>query len=115
MVSFHLCEMEWFKIFSSESEAREKINRDKPQLLIINGIRIALAFTNDKFFAVQDACTHNSESLSKGKINAFGEIICPWHGYRFDLQSGSARDSSCRDLKVFPVKIDETGFYVGIV
>jgi nitrite reductase/ring-hydroxylating ferredoxin subunit len=107
--------MEWFKIFSSESEALTRINSSTPQLLVINGTRIALACFNGKFFAVQDACTHNSESLSKGKVNAFGEIICPWHGYRFDLQSGQAQDSSCQSLKTFPVKIDESGFYVGIV
>jgi nitrite reductase/ring-hydroxylating ferredoxin subunit len=107
--------MEWFKIFSSESEAVKRINSSTPQLLVINGTRIALAAFNGKFFAVQDACTHNSESLSKGKVNPFGEIICPWHGYRFDLHSGQAQDSSCPSLKTYPVKIDETGFYVGIV
>ena len=106
--------MVWIKVFSSEKEARERIREDSPQLLILAGIRICLVSHNKKFFAVQDSCTHNGEALSGGRVNYLGEIVCPWHGYRFDLMSGRACDSSCRDLKTYPVKLDETGFYVGI-
>ena len=106
--------MEWIKIFSSDSEAKERVAADQTQLLIIRGVRICLARYGDNFFAVQDACSHNGESLSKGKINYLGEVICPWHGYRFELKSGRACDSSCRDLKTYPVKTDESGFFIGL-
>ena len=106
--------MEWFKIFSSESEARTKLAGKKTQLLIINGTRICLASFGNEFFAVQDACSHNSESLSGGVVNFAGEIICPWHNYRFDLRSGRACDSECADLKTYAVKYDSSGFFIGI-
>jgi nitrite reductase/ring-hydroxylating ferredoxin subunit len=106
--------MEWIKIFSTEKEARERIHADKPQLLILNEKRICLALYQDKFFAVQDSCTHNGESLSKGKINYLGDIICPWHGYRFELSTGRACDSDCRDLQTYLVKADDNGFFIGI-
>jgi len=106
--------MEWIKIFSGEKEARERIVSDRPQLLIIGKKRICLTLHGNNFFAVQDSCTHNGESLSKGRINYLGEIICPGHGYRFSLQNGTPSDSSCRDLETYPVKSDETGFYLGI-
>lgn len=106
--------MEWIRIFSGEAEARQRILPDKPQLVILGGKRICLALHGDRFYAVQDACTHNGESLSKGKINYIGEVICPWHGYRFDLMSGRATDSSCRDLATFAVRIDDSGFFIGI-
>lgn len=106
--------MEWIKIFASEAEAKSKIATDKPQLLILHGKRICLVQHKDTFLAVQDACTHNGDSLSKGTVNYLGEIICPWHNYRFDLKSGKACDSSSADLKTFPVKVDDSGFFVGI-
>jgi nitrite reductase/ring-hydroxylating ferredoxin subunit len=106
--------MEWIKIFSGEEEARKRILPEKPQLLIIGKTRICLALVKDEFRAVQDACTHNGESLSKGTINYLGEIICPWHNYRFDMASGKACDSSCADLRTFPVRMDENGFFIGI-
>ncbi len=87
---------------------------DVPQLVIIGDRRIALILHEGTFLAVQDSCTHNGESLSKGKINFLGEIICPWHGYRFDLRTGRACDSSCRDLVTYEVKADATGLYLAI-
>jgi nitrite reductase/ring-hydroxylating ferredoxin subunit len=107
-------DMEWIRIFSSENEARERLHGKNTQLLIIRGQRICLALYRDEFFAVQDACSHNSESLSKGRINGVGEIVCPWHGYRFELRSGKPCDSSCPDLRTFPVKHDASGFFIGI-
>lgn len=106
--------MEWIKIFASDTEARSRIAENKPQLLILHGKRICLVLHKNNFLAVQDACTHNGESLSKGNVNYLGEIICPWHNYRFDLANGKACDSSCADLITYPVKVDDSGFFVGI-
>jgi nitrite reductase/ring-hydroxylating ferredoxin subunit len=68
----------------------------------------------EEFYAVQDGCSHNGESLSGGRVNYIGEIICPWHNYRFDLKSGRACDSDCADLRTFPVRYDASGFFIGI-
>jgi 3-phenylpropionate/trans-cinnamate dioxygenase ferredoxin subunit len=106
--------MEWVKVFSSETEARQSIAVDKPQLLVLYGVRICLVLHNNKFFAVQDACSHNGESLSKGQINYLGEVVCPLHNYQFDLQNGRECSARSRDLKTYPVKVDESGFFVGI-
>jgi 3-phenylpropionate/trans-cinnamate dioxygenase ferredoxin subunit len=106
--------MEWIKIFSDVDEAMKRIQAGRPQLLIVHGRRICLTLVDDTFLAVQDACSHNGESLSKGHINYLGEIICPWHNYRFDLRSGKACDSSSPDLKTYPVKVNESGFFIGI-
>ena len=106
--------MEWIKIFSSEQEALQRIVSDKPQLLIVRGIRICLVRHDSKFSAVQDACSHNGESLSKGHINYMGEIICPWHNYCFDLKSGREIQGRSADLKLYPIKADESGFFIGL-
>ncbi|HEX5170302.1 MAG TPA: Rieske 2Fe-2S domain-containing protein [Cyclobacteriaceae bacterium] len=106
--------MNWIKIFTSDAEAKEQIQSEKPRLLIVYGKRICLTRHNDVFYAVQDACSHNGESLSKGKINYLGEIICPFHNYQFDLKTGRECQSRSNDLQTFPVKSDETGFFIGI-
>ena len=106
--------MNWIKVFSGDIEARERIVSDKPQLLILHGKRICLVLHDNTFFAVQDSCTHNGESLSKGYVNYLGEVICPLHNYQFNLQSGRECNTRSRDLLPYPVKIDESGFFVGI-
>ncbi len=104
----------WIKIFSGKDEALLRLPHGRPQLCVLHGHRIALVRFNNDFFAVQDTCTHNGESLSKGTVNHLGEIICPWHHYCFNLQTGREMNSRSADLKVYPVKSDESGFYVGI-
>jgi nitrite reductase/ring-hydroxylating ferredoxin subunit len=104
----------WIKIFNSESEALQRIKPDTPQLVIIGSTRVCLVLHDGKFSAVQDACSHNGQSLSKGTVNYLGEIVCPWHGYRFELKSGKPCDSSSSDLITYSVKIDHTGFYLAV-
>ncbi|MBK8289922.1 MAG: Rieske (2Fe-2S) protein [Flammeovirgaceae bacterium] len=67
-----------------------------------------------KFLAVSDRCTHNGESLSKGKVNHLGEIVCPWHGHQFNLKSGREIQERSSDLECFPVKVEQSGFYLGL-
>jgi len=106
--------MEWLKIFGSEEEARQRIREHKPQLLAARNRRICLVLHKDQFYAVQDSCSHQGESLSKGNVNALGEIVCPWHYYRFQLATGRPSDSTCPDLITYPVKVSEEGLFIGI-
>jgi nitrite reductase/ring-hydroxylating ferredoxin subunit len=106
--------MEWIKIFSSETEAKKNLLDSAPRLVVIGEKRICLVSFNSNYYAVQDSCSHNGESLSKGKINYLGEIICPWHNYRFELKSGRPCDSDCSDLRTYPIRVDSSGFFIGI-
>ncbi|MDL5048540.1 Rieske 2Fe-2S domain-containing protein [Oscillatoria amoena NRMC-F 0135] len=106
--------MQWVKLFVDEAEAVSRITPGRPQLLILHGKRICLVLHNKRFYAVQDRCTHNGESLSKGTVNHLGEIICPWHNYCFDLQTGRELSTRSDDLMTYPIRQDSTGFYVGI-
>jgi nitrite reductase/ring-hydroxylating ferredoxin subunit len=106
--------MHWVKIFQTGSEALARIPENKPQLVIVGEIRICVVRHNNDFSAVQDNCSHNGESLSKGHVNYLGEIICPWHNYCFDVKSGGEIQGRSADLKTYPIKADDTGFFIGI-
>lgn len=105
--------VEWIKIFSTSEEARHKVLPNKPQLLVVRGLRICLVFRGDVWLAVSDKCTHNGESLSKGHVTAFGDIVCPWHGYRFSLKTGQCHESAS-DLITYPVKEEAEGLFIGL-
>lgn len=49
--------------------------------------RIALFRTEKGFFAVDDQCPHRGGSLSEGDV-IDGEVVCPWHFWPFDLETG---------------------------
>jgi 3-phenylpropionate/trans-cinnamate dioxygenase ferredoxin subunit len=106
--------MKWIKIFVDKKSALEKLTENKPQLVIIGDKRICLVLRDHEFYAVSDRCTHNGESLSKGKVNFAGEIVCPWHGYQFNLRSGREWQERSQDLVTFPIREEADGLYIGI-
>jgi nitrite reductase/ring-hydroxylating ferredoxin subunit len=56
----------------------------------VNGRKIGVFNVNGTFYAIEDQCTHRGAPLSEGECEGT-EVICPWHGARFDLATGSHR------------------------
>ena len=106
--------MKWINIFKKLSEAHDTVPNGTSKLVIIGEQRICLSQVNGQFYAIQDSCPHNGQSLSKGKINYLGEVVCPWHGYRFSLKNGQEGDQKCRDAKTYRVKTDSNGLSIFI-
>jgi nitrite reductase/ring-hydroxylating ferredoxin subunit len=57
--------------------------------LTIGNRTIALFNVNGTYLAIDDTCTHRGASLAEGECEG-AEVICPWHGARFDLTTGEA-------------------------
>ena len=102
------------KVFSDMREAESRLPVNRPQLLIVNGVRICLVLREGELSAVQDKCTHNGESLSKGTVNFMGEIVCPWHGHRFDLKTGRESTERSDDLVTYPISNTADGIFINL-
>jgi nitrite reductase/ring-hydroxylating ferredoxin subunit len=48
------------------------------------------------------ACPHLAGPLVEGRVRG-AELRCPWHGHRFDLDTGTCRSSDLFVLGVYPV------------
>jgi nitrite reductase/ring-hydroxylating ferredoxin subunit len=106
--------MEWVKVFSSGREARERLKENVPQLLHVGEVSICLVLRESVIHAIENKCSHNGESLCKGKINYLGEVVCPWHGHRFNLKTGRECAERSRDLQIYPVMENDKGIFVGL-
>ncbi|MFY0600971.1 MAG: Rieske (2Fe-2S) protein [Cyclobacteriaceae bacterium] len=74
----------------------------------IESKRIAVVRLEDTFYAFDNHCPHQDYPLDEGNINMKKEVICPWHGYAFNLRSGNESMSRCKGLKLYPVRINES-------
>ncbi len=90
-------------IFQDLQEAQKVIPLGEKRLVRIGDRRICLLHLQNGFKAIEDECPHMSDSLTKGTVNPYNEIVCPWHSYRFDLRTGEEAERRCRDLKIYPV------------
>lgn len=66
------------------------------------------------FSCFEEFCPHRGASLIQGSLNAAGELICPLHAYRFELETGQLRSGACRDLQLFKAIISEKGLEISV-
>jgi 3-phenylpropionate/trans-cinnamate dioxygenase ferredoxin component len=55
----------------------------------VAGRKVALCQVGGAFYAVDDTCSHVGGSLAEGEVDGY-EVVCPWHGARFDIRTGEA-------------------------
>jgi len=54
--------------------------------------RYAVGNVGGKRFAVTRRCRHLGADLAGGAIDAEGCLVCPWHGARYDVETGRMVD-----------------------
>lgn len=92
-----------------------KIPRGEGRAFQIGETSIAVFHSRDgNVFATESSCPHKGGPLADGVVGA-QKVICPLHGFLFDLPSGEPAGSSCRALKTYPATVNEEGeILVGI-
>jgi naphthalene 1,2-dioxygenase system ferredoxin subunit len=76
-------------------------------LLVNLGVEpVCLYNIGGTIFATHDTCTHGQASLADGFIDG-GEIECPLHQGRFNIETGKAVGVPCtEDIRSYAVKIE---------
>lgn len=72
----------------------------------VDGVAIAVFNVDGRYYAIEDLCSHEAETLSNGQLNGL-EITCPRHAARFSLVDGAALSPPAYEpIAVFPVRIE---------
>ena len=48
----------------------------------------AVGNVDGKYFSVSRRCRHLGADLAEGSIGQEGCLVCPWHGSRYDVETG---------------------------
>jgi len=59
-------------------------------------------------YAVQAHCPHKGGALADG-IGGAGQVICPLHGFKFELASGQPLGHTCSPLRTYSVQVNDAG------
>lgn len=71
-----------------------------------DGVPIAIFNVSGNYYAIEDVCTHEAETLSDGEVEG-EEIVCPRHGAHFCLATGKALSPPAYEpVATFPVRIE---------
>ncbi len=66
--------------------------------------RYRIAKSGDRWFAIETTCPHLGGPLQNASLEE-GHLVCPWHGYRFSVETGRNPDGRpCRLPAPLPVE-----------
>ena len=101
--------MTWVKI-ANKNEIREGNGKE----VHINGQRIALFLSNNKYYAIEALCRHQDGSLAPGKIE--GEVVeCPLHFWHYNIRTGELLDYlDGVKLNTFDVEVRKNEIYLDV-
>jgi len=75
----------------------------------VRGRRVAVfRCRNGEVHATGAECPHRGGPLADGILGE-AAVICPLHGFVFDLRTGDARGRECARLVTYPVAVSPSG------
>jgi nitrite reductase/ring-hydroxylating ferredoxin subunit len=96
----------WHRIASIEDAERAH-----PWLAAdVGEVAVVLARLGDRWYAVEDRCTHAGCPFSEEATLEGGTIVCNCHGSEFDLATGAlVRGPAERPVRAFSVRLQGDG------
>ncbi len=77
------------------------------RIVDVDDVMIAVFNIDGAFYAIEDVCTHDYETLTGGPVNGC-EITCPRHGARFNIKTGEALCAPAYEpVSTFPVRVED--------
>ncbi|MGD9529126.1 Rieske (2Fe-2S) protein [Pseudonocardia sp.] len=68
-----------------------------------DGREFAVFCVDGRLHVTNARCPHNKGPLVEGTIRDGRTLVCPWHWFRFDLETGECANLRMYDLRVHPV------------
>jgi methionine sulfoxide reductase heme-binding subunit len=80
-------------------------------IVSVSGERVAVFRYDGKVSAISNVCQHQNGPLGEGRI-IDGCVTCPWHGYQYRPESGSAPAPFKEKIPTFRVKVVDSTVFV---
>jgi 3-phenylpropionate/trans-cinnamate dioxygenase ferredoxin subunit len=104
--------VKWFKVAETIDTVEWQDNN--MCIILAEGQKLTLAKKGQELVAFAHKCPHAGGIMADGYFDAFGNIVCPIHRYKFNIQNGRNTSGEGYFLKTYPVEIREEGIFVGI-
>ena len=80
----------------------------------VGGVDIAVFRSRSgTIHAVENRCPHRGGPLAEGML-AGHRVVCPFHAFRFDLQTGDCDEQSVCGVTVFSAEVSEASVWVSV-
>jgi len=74
---------------------------------------IALFKVDDEIYATDNLCPHQGGPLADGFVHN-GKVVCPLHGWAFDLKTGTTTDGASVPVAVYETRVEGEDVQIAI-
>lgn len=86
----------------------EAVTAEKPVVFSAGDARVIVIRSRSGLRAFRNACAHVGLPLDRGICDEeAGTITCPWHGFRFDSDTGECLSAPQCQLEPFPLRVTD--------
>lgn len=101
--------LEGYTKVCSNNELKEKIGKR----FFIDDVEIALFKVDGQIYALNNVCPHQKTHLMHEGFIEEGKVVCPVHGWKFELATGNLAPER-KGLDCYDVKVIGDNIYVKV-
>ena len=83
----------------------QEIEEGRGKIVRAEGLTLAIFRVKDEFFALDNSCLHRGGPLGEGGLEGY-DVTCPWHGWTYDVRTGSFEVIPPLRVRTYPVRRD---------
>lgn len=83
------------------------------KVIEVGGKTIAVFNVEGTFYATDNTCKHRGGPLGEGTLTGT-TVMCPWHGWEFDVASGACSMDPAIKVSTFEVKVQGDDVLVAV-
>ncbi len=85
----------------------------KGKVVEVGRRKVLLLNMEGDIHALDSYCAHRGAPLVKGEVIE-GQLLCPWHGSTFDVNTGTCQTLPEEQVRTYPVEIREGQVWIDL-
>lgn len=92
---------------------KDELADGQTKVVRVKANTLALFRLGGEYFAMSNTCLHRGGPLAEGEVTGF-TVTCPWHGWTYDIRSGSFDLIPTLKVRTYPVKVVDGDVFVEV-
>jgi nitrite reductase/ring-hydroxylating ferredoxin subunit len=91
----------------------DEIPEGERKIIDANGLSIGVFHHQGNWYAVRNQCLHHGGPVATGRLEG-DNLICPWHGYTYNVTNGQLLIDPGARLDMYPVVVQDGFVYLRV-
>lgn len=105
----------WYRIATKYELVHDLVLEEQTVKVVeVEDKLICLGKYKGKYYALNNKCMHAGGYLGEGQCDFEGNVICPFHRYRYSLMTGKNTSGEGYYAVTFPLEMKDDGMYIGL-